>query len=50
MLLDLLDGFFCDELLWSEIVKDLVWFCYCLYVGDLIVLGWGIKGECWMFV
>ena len=46
---DLPDGLPCDEPLRSEIAKDLVRLCHCPHAGDLIVLGWGTKGECWTF-
>jgi endonuclease/exonuclease/phosphatase family metal-dependent hydrolase len=49
MLPDLSEGLPCAEPLRSEIAKDLVRLCHGTHAGDLVVLGWGTKGECWTF-
>jgi endonuclease/exonuclease/phosphatase family metal-dependent hydrolase len=46
---DLPDGLPCAEPLRSEIAQDLNRLCHSPHAGDLVVLGWGTKGECWTF-
>lgn len=33
----------------AEVAEDLVRLCNNPHAGDLVVLGWGTKGECWTF-
>jgi endonuclease/exonuclease/phosphatase family metal-dependent hydrolase len=46
---DVTDGLPHEEPLRSEVAADLVALCHNEHAGDLVVLGWGTKGECWTF-
>jgi len=46
---DVSDGLPFPDALRGEAAKDLAQLCHNPYAGDLVVLGWGTKGECWTF-